>query len=489
MLRLAGLVLDFHDDLDGAVLRSVVPRLEDIPSFVKTASRLSSDQLDRLPDDQFALVLLDDGRKLKKYAMVDPGNTALSVLYLIKQAHLLPPPAVKVAAANLLSACGRFGIPVPTLVKVAAYGGEAASSQFQEKARLGKQTEDRDVIDRTNYTTQQGSNYSEIPTFFAKEKVMPYPMGSQDAGATKLAGLHFVPRRSPAQEKVASEASRFFTPAVLAKLGLDANHYPKDLLSVQTRMRSPIEVEVPPEVVKEASRYVDVSGWTPARPAAPEAAAPERTLLDGRYPVDSMDQVKTASAYFLEHWTQFAPEDRHRYCVKLAARMEELSMEVPELVGRYGGTDYADDVEAYLSYRRSRVPEVLAPSLDALVEKRASISPENFAVALAEFDKIAGLRWSWDGDIPDPWRSTFGPSKTKQAAKDWSYSENGAYTNEGQLQALAMNGHWLISKNFGQEFADRFQRDPKKAFESLPKISKLVLARLASDRHAGTATE
>ena len=105
MPRLSGYVFDHHDDVEGRIVRSAFSSYTEIPDFVKTAARLSESDVEALPDDQFALVLLDGGFKMKKYATVDAGNTALSVLYLIKQAHLLPKEALKLAATNLISAC------------------------------------------------------------------------------------------------------------------------------------------------------------------------------------------------------------------------------------------------------------------------------------------------------------------------------------------------------------------------------------------------
>src|SRR5262249_7475709 len=120
MSRLSGHIFDVYDDIDGQVLRSVVPAPSSLPPFVKTAARLTAEQRTRLPDDRFALVLLDEGAKLKKYAMVDRGNTALSVIYLLKQAHLLPPQAVRVAARNLIDACEVWDLETPEQLKLAA---------------------------------------------------------------------------------------------------------------------------------------------------------------------------------------------------------------------------------------------------------------------------------------------------------------------------------------------------------------------------------
>ncbi len=102
---------------------------------------------------------------------------------------------------------------------------------------------------------------------------------------------------------------------------------------------------------------------------------------------------------------------------------------------------------------------------------------------------MTDLHYHYGKNLMDPWYTTFGPSREKVAAATWVFSEMGARTDEAELKALAANGHHLVAKSFGADFAKEFAKSPKTFFEALPKPQKLVLARLASDRHAGTGTE
>lgn len=108
MEKLSGLVLDVYDDADGEVMKALYPERSSVPDMVKTAQRLTPDQLDRLPEDVFALVLEDDGVELRKYACADAGNTRLAIDYFLHNGYKLPPEAQKVAAANLVTACGWY---------------------------------------------------------------------------------------------------------------------------------------------------------------------------------------------------------------------------------------------------------------------------------------------------------------------------------------------------------------------------------------------
>lgn len=447
MTRLSGHVLDTYDDTDGQVLRSIVENPNHLPPFVKTASRLSEAQINETPDDHFALVLFDGSTKLKKYATIDRGNTTLSVMYLLKQAHLLPPAAVKTAARNLIGALEFHNLPVPDeLIKAAKSGVSSVSAktqkpyagnvkvhqlQYPEILEDPKESHDNpmlgrhdaawdDVSQRTNVEGTPGSNFLELPTFAQKEKV-------------------------------------------------------KTAHDVTTRQRSWRE-----------SPYFDISGWDPSSMVSETAATSERTLLDGKYPIDGYDQVKTASAYFSENWKDLGFRDRHTYCMKLASRMGELGMEVPEQIARYGSTTYAADVDSYVEARRPYVHEESYPALDMLLEKRAQVSPGVFAEALAEFDRLNDLNWHWDGKIADPWLSTFGPSTEKIASDNWRWDAVGTRISEADLKELIVNDYDRVVNNFGADFAKEFSKNPKSVFMSLPDPNKLILARLASDRFAGT---
>lgn len=478
MTRLSGYVFDTYDDGDGQVLRTIVENPSHLPSIVKTAARLTETQINELPDDQFALIMLADTTagpiKFKKYATVDKGNTVLSVLYLLKQANILAPEMAQTAAWNLAEALDRHGLPVPEeLAKLAnkkntistgyASGksqkpyvnGKVQQLQYPEILEEPKESHENpqlgrhdaawsDVNQRTNAEGTPGSNFLELPAFPQKEKI-------------KTASVEDITRWDTARQKQ--------SPQEYANL-FSQNPQPKQ----QSWRESP---------------YFDISGWDPSMPGVPDATPPERTLLNGSYPIDGYDQVKTASVYFDDNWKSLGFRDRHTYCVKLAARMIELGMELPENIARYGSTTYAADLESYVEARRHYVHEEAHPTLDMLLEKRAQVSPGVFVEALSEFDRLNDLNWYWDSKIADPWYSTFGPSIEKIAEENWRWDGVGTRICEGDLDDLARNSYNSLVKNFGEDFAKEFSRSPKTFFMNLPNPNKIILARFASDRHSG----
>lgn len=122
MEKLSGLVLDHHDDHDGTELRSLYPTRQDVPDFIKEAHLLTPEERDQLPDDAFALVMVDGERTLRKYACIDEGNVVLSVDYFMRNGHKIPLEAQKTAATNLVTACGWYDLEPPEELQKVAIG-------------------------------------------------------------------------------------------------------------------------------------------------------------------------------------------------------------------------------------------------------------------------------------------------------------------------------------------------------------------------------
>lgn len=479
MNKFAGLVIDSYDDVDGAVIRSLV-EIQNVPDFIKSAERLDPDRATKLPDDNYALVLLDRGMKMRKYATVDKGNTALSVMYLLKQAHYLPEAAVKIAAQNLIEACERFGLEIPHQLKLAASTGVSGISgesqnpflrqtynkqvqapmkepkkEGDTNPQLGKGDANQDVRKRTNMEPVMGTNFMELPPFTTKERF-------GDSQGTSIN-----------HEKLASDYE------VLSMFGADANtHALFDSPQIETRRRN-----------WRTSPYVNVESWEPGADIMHKQASAQRTLLNGRFPVDSFEQVKLAEGYFHEHQSAFHPRDRRTYCIKLASRADELGISLGSEITKYASEGYGDAVSSFINFRKQYVSDDLHPVLDTLLEKQAHVKPETFAEALEEFDKFAQINHLWDTRVPDPWSSTFGITMDKIAEDEWRWDNNGVRVCEDDLDNLATNGRHIVKKTFGDKFADQFCDSPKTFFEALPLPNKLVLGRLAMDRYSGTGTE
>lgn len=151
-MRTAGLVLDFYDDLNGSILKGVFPSAEELPDLIKKAHILSPEEHGVLRDEAYALVLLNEGKVMRKFACVDAGNTALSALYFLRTADRLPAEAIKVAAANLIAESDRFGLPTLALKSKLASAGRKRDP-MATNARVG---DTNDWATRTNINSFPG---------------------------------------------------------------------------------------------------------------------------------------------------------------------------------------------------------------------------------------------------------------------------------------------------------------------------------------------
>jgi len=125
--------------------------------------------------------------------------------------------------------------------------------------------------------------------------------------------------------------------------------------------------------------------------------------------------------------------------------------------------------------------------LDLLLEKRAELEPELYAECLRRFDVDHGLDQGWDQVVLDPWASTFGFHKV--ATVVW---EMGAErVTDDALHNLAVNHQDSLTKQFTDDFAVEFLKDPVGIFKSMPDPQKKILSRLANDSssYGGSETQ
>ncbi len=166
-----GSIIDFYDDPHGHVLKGRLPDPTSIPDFIKTAERLDEKVRNVLPDDVFALVMVDQGEKMRKYACTDKGNTALSVIYFMENHHKLPEEAQKVAAANLVTACGWHGLQPPLgLQKVALIGAALNALTMKDAISRGVQRHKQTMQGLGKIGDMTGSNVMPLSSDGSSEK-------------------------------------------------------------------------------------------------------------------------------------------------------------------------------------------------------------------------------------------------------------------------------------------------------------------------------
>ena len=200
-----------------------------------------------------------------------------------------------------------------------------------------------------------------------------------------------------------------------------------------------------------------------------------------RYPLDSYGHVKAASVYYQDQSKFMSPEIRHEFCQNLYKRASMLGIRVSPEIRKYGSSSYAPapELEAALEMRRGVLKEASHhTALTYLKESRGLMAPEDFVVALSEFDKVAGLDELYDRDVHDPYYSTFG---TKTAEDDDAAILIGNdYISAEELKRFARTCAGKLHDAFGEDFVKEFRKDPLSITRSLPADQKKMVIRLAS---------
>jgi len=201
-----------------------------------------------------------------------------------------------------------------------------------------------------------------------------------------------------------------------------------------------------------------------------------------RYPLDDYGQVKAASQYFDEWHGHMTPEHRREYSVNMVKRAKVLRIPVSPVAEKYASAGYAPDhdVQAALDGRKlAMVDDVLIDTLDKLAVARPHMSPDDFAVTLGEFDKLAGIDHLYDQHVVDPYYSTFGE---KRASDSIAVGNDIMYVKD--LKRFAKVGFNTMKMRFGDDMANEFVKDPVGIFNSMPTDQKKIIMRIASDNSA-----
>lgn len=255
------------------------------------------------------------------------------------------------------------------------------------------------------------------------------------------------------------------------------------------------KMETAADKAKEGSNLVDITGQRPpvkVKKAAPISDDDYAVITpEGRrlYPIHTWDLIKTAEQYWTENRRLMAPEIRRQFATKLATKATQVGYPIDLDIFEAGSPTYASD--GYLGTAIEMRKVACAPDsderdfLDGLFEKRAEIDPNIYAEVLRRFDVERGLDSGWDHVIPDPWSSTFGIDKTANVV--W---EDGAdRVTDKALVNLAENHTDVVTKEFTDDMAHEFKKDPVAVFKSMPTPHKKILARMAMDSESQGESE
>ena len=477
-MQTSGLVLDVYDDFNGSVLRSLFSTSAEIPDLVKQAEALGPTDRAKLPDNVFALVLQNGEQQLRKYACTDPGNVVLSVLYFTKNAHKLPIEAQKTAAANLVTACGWYGLD--TLAKEAGLLDAAAKGVVGHVAKnplgtLATAVTAPALVQGTK--SEIGHRMGAIRQFersgggIATPEQVGHLMGKHgEASGTAIMPLSGQANKNPTPAAATVKKTGSALPVNDAVAGKNPIQAP------QARVLRP---------------HVDVTGKEPHQEKKAHTALFTACPVSypGRYPLDTFEQVKQASAYFEEHGVRFAPAERREFCQNLVKRADGLGIEVSKTARKYAAEGYAPmgEIKLALDARRRLISDEVAYAvLDRMEEKIAATPVDLFCATLGEFDKAIGLDQHYDHAVFDPYFSTYGCLfKVAQDKDNWSWIDGNTYLTYEQLKTIVKTRVPSLTQSFGEDFVKALRADPISIFDSLPRDQKRMVAAMAVDNVPG----
>lgn len=466
-MHLSGLVLDFYDD--PRAIAACWSSIGDVPGHVKEAHRLSPEEYGRLPDDLFALVLIDQGRQLRKYACIDGGNTEINCHLFLKNAHKLPEEARKVAAQNLITACGWYGLePSAELQKEALGLGTAANL-----ALVGPS-----VVKGTHQSIKQ--NMAGVHALEGGGAVVPPALMKQ----ADLTGTDDMPTQAPAGLKMTVDQKKGQAFNQTAQKTAGTGHLVpghrseagETLEQNKPLQEKQYQVAPQPKVMRP---HVDTTGKQPFGSMQEKRA--NAYAVGDRYPLDTYQEVKLAGQFFDENLNFMAPATRREYASALVKAAAPLGIPVSERARQYGSCTYAPagEIKQAFDVRRMYVGDGPAGELLAgLWSSRPKVQPDVFCETLGQIDKIAMIDWMYDRFIPDPYASTYGIEK--KAEDDMWLAGNDTAT-KSQIEDFGLTGISSIEASYGAEFANEFRKDPWGIFQSLPLLQKRRLARMATD--------
>lgn len=473
-MKTAGLILDLYDSPKD--LSSIYPTLDDVPELVKSAQVLSPVELDQLPDTSFALVLMEGDTRLRKYACIDGGGTAVNVQYFMKHGHKLPEEAQKTAAANLLTACGWYGVePPPELEKIALGLNGLMTAAMAPSLVKG---------------THQQISTNLAGAAAGGGRVMPL-LEQQTIGrmakSAETSGTSVMPSQDPGDLGAAAARGRPGSTNTSAQKSASTGHLVSghageqgDILE-QAFGVAGTQYQKAPQTPTQALRpHVDVTGRQPPRKV--EAKTASIHAYGNVFPLDDYAQVKQASAYFDENLSAMPPAMRHEFAVRMVERASELGIAFSKEAAAYGSTSFAPDeqLQAALDMRRPFLSKEASAAVDELFARREALGPELYCGLLDGIDKQAEIEWRYDSAILDPFASTFGVKTA--SAETWTQAND--YVTKKQLEDFAVTAALALRDDYGDDFVKDFQKDPWGIFNSLPLPQKVRLARRASDNSA-----
>ena len=207
-------------------------------------------------------------------------------------------------------------------------------------------------------------------------------------------------------------------------------------------------------------------------------------LRDDRYPIETAEQIKTASVYFSNNLSRFSPSDRVEIATNMEKQAEVLGVELNQpWVTNYSRmmkkeASYSPEFESNMR-RRKEICDVYnvqisvgdkmvkaAEMVDKLIGEKNQTEPIHMVAAVGEFDKLAKLEYHYDDRIMDPVFSVFG----SHGNPDFDLEKIACSLTAKTIKKASKNKDFMkkVGSLMGAVFATDFEKNPVDIFKSLP---------------------
>lgn len=219
---------------------------------------------------------------------------------------------------------------------------------------------------------------------------------------------------------------------------------------------------------------------------SPYVTEQKKFACDGKFPINTAEQVKMAVEYFEENHSHFSPKNALEYCGNVIKQAEENNVDIDKdkKVMRYDSRSYSNMLKMAFDNRLRLIKgiyeygdkdgEALKMAYERLLGKKDEIEPREFSEKLAHLDMTSGVDRHWDkGSIDNPYVSTF-QKKTVETIKI-----GGRHVRKDELIRVAETEKF--AEVFDSGFTEKFKNNPMDIYNSLPLPDQKLIVSMMED--------
>lgn len=213
-----------------------------------------------------------------------------------------------------------------------------------------------------------------------------------------------------------------------------------------------------------------------------------RYAIDGKYPIETKDQLSKTAAYFDKYLVRFHPTDR----VKIASTMEKRASELGVCLDNSWIKNYSravsespavsPDFKSNLEMRKHACNGVklgngssASEFIDKIFDLSKTATPYKVVDLIFDFDKLANLEYQWDKSIVDPVMTVFGSMNNPEYD---AVKVAGELTNY-KVKRLASDPQEVakLASTMGKGFQAEFIKDPIGSVNNLGSMEKIAFSK------------